>query len=152
MAGWNRRLAAGARVLLGLVFVIFGVNYFAPFIPAPPMPESAIPFVMGLMGAHYLMPLLKTVEIVAGLLLLSGRAVPLALVVLAPIILNIVGFHTFLVPDPTMPVLLLTLELFLAWTWREAFAPLFGARLSVTGPTAEALASLSLAQTRTPAR
>lgn len=151
MGAWHQRLATAARVLLGLVFVVFGVNYFVPFMPAPPMPPAALAFVTGMVGTQYFFPLLKSTEIAMGLVLLSGRFVPLALVVLAPIIINIAAFHTFVVPDPTMPVLLLAPSLFLAWIWRGAFAPLFTLGRP-TVPTAAALASLSLAQTQTPAR
>jgi hypothetical protein len=74
------------------------------------------------------MPLVKGVEVVAAVLLLSNRFVPLALVLLAPIIVNIAGFHFVLAPAYGMPILLLALELFLAYAHRDAFAPLFKSR------------------------
>jgi hypothetical protein len=125
VSGWTGRLATVARVLLGLIFTVFGLNGFLNFIPQPPMPPDAVVVVSGLLGMKYLFPLLKGVEVVSGLLLLSGRLIPLVLVVLAPIILNIVGFHTFVMPDPVMPILLLVPELYLAWVWRDAFRSLF---------------------------
>ena len=63
------------------------------------------------------------------MLLLGGRFVPLALAVLAPIVINIVGFHLFLAPSGiALPLAVLALELYLAWTYRAAFAPMLRAR------------------------
>ena len=70
------------RVLLGLVFFVFGLNGFFNFIPVPPMPEKAVTFMTGLMSSHYFLPLLKATEVICGALLLSGFFVPLALVIL----------------------------------------------------------------------
>lgn len=122
-------LQQGARVVLGLVFLLFGLNYFVPFLPTPPPPTGdAAVFLTGLFASGYLMPLVKGVEVVAAVLLLSNRFVPLALVLLAPIIVNIAGFHFVLAPAYGMPILLLALELFLAYAHRDAFAPLFKSR------------------------
>ena len=121
-----RRIApTGVRVLLGLVFFVFGLNGFLHFLPQPPMPEAALPFLGGLAGAGYFFPLLKTTEVVAGLLLLSNRFVPLALTLLAPVIENIAAFHVFLAPSPPMVVFLLAAEIYLAWVYRAAFRGLF---------------------------
>jgi hypothetical protein len=73
---------------------------------------------------------LKGTEVLAGLLLLTGRFVPLALTLLAPIVVNIALFHLFLVPALPMVVLVLTLEVSLAWAYRRAFAPMLGAKTS----------------------
>ncbi len=89
-----------ARILLGLVFFIFGIAGLFNLIPPPPdMPESLMVFMGGLIASVYFFPLLKITEIVCGALLLSGRFVPLALVVLAPIALNIFMVHAFLQPS-----------------------------------------------------
>jgi len=85
-----------ARILLGLIFFVFGLNAFFNFLPTPPMPDKAAAFVGGLMSSGYFFPFLKVTEILCGLLLLVGAFVPLALVVLAPIELNILLFHGFL--------------------------------------------------------
>jgi hypothetical protein len=84
-------------------------------------------------------PLIKSVEVVAGALLLSNRFVPLALAIVAPNVINIVLFHAVLAPAG-LPVALfvLALELFSAWSYREAFAPMVRAR---TAPKASAVAS-----------
>jgi uncharacterized membrane protein YphA (DoxX/SURF4 family) len=126
MKAINRHLPTASRLLLGLIFVVFGLNGFLHFIPPPPSPPGAIAFGTALMQSGYLFPLLKTVEIAAGLLLLAGVLVPLSLTVLAPIVVNIVAFHLFLAPGG-MPiaVAVLALELHLAWVHRAAFAPLF---------------------------
>jgi hypothetical protein len=72
-----------------------------------------------------MIPLLAVTEIVAGLMLLSGRFVPLGLTLLAPVIVNILGFHLFLARSGIgFPVVLLALELYLAWAYRDAFAPM----------------------------
>ena len=126
-----------ARSLFGLVFLVFGLNGFFQFLPQPPLPAEAGAFVGALFSAKYLFPLLKATEVVAGALLLSGRFVPLALTLLAPIVVNIVGFHVALAPSPGMVAFLLAGELYLAWTYRAAFRPLFVARaqpLAATEP------------------
>ena len=96
-------------------------NYFLHFLPAPPMEGPAATFVGGLAATGYFFPLLKVTEIAAGLALLSGRLVPLALTILAPIVVQIAAFHTLLVPAPPMVVLLLGLEVYLAWAYRDSF-------------------------------
>lgn len=125
--GPTSKLVAAARIALGLVFFVFGLNGFLHFLPQPPLPEAAVPFVTGLASAGYFFPLLKGTEVLASLLLLSGRYVPLALTVLAPIVVNIAFFHVVLAPGLPMVVLLVGLEAFLAWSYRETFAPLFKA-------------------------
>ena len=87
-----------ARVLLGLIFFVFGLNGFLGFIPQPPIDGPAATFIGGFFSASYMLPLLKGTEVIAGAALLSNRFVPLSLTVLAPIVLNIVAFHVFLAP------------------------------------------------------
>jgi hypothetical protein len=121
-----------ARTLFGLVFVVFGLNYFIPFLPPQPAPpEAALPFLGGLAASGYVFPVIKVIEIGAGLALLSNRFVPLALTLLAPILVNIAAFHFVLAPSYGMPLALLALELYLAWTYRAAFAPLLRARTPI---------------------
>jgi len=122
-----------ARILLGLVFVVFGLNGFLQFYKAP-MSASANAFFGGLAASIYFLPLLYGTQLVAGLALLAGRFVPLALAVLAPILANIIGFHIFLAPPSALgvPLLVLGLEIFLSWSYRGAFRPLFRARAELT--------------------
>lgn len=125
----RHKLPHAARILLGLVFFVFGLNGFLQFIPQPPLPEPAGAFMGALAATGYMFPLIKGTEIVAGLLLLSGRFVPLALVLLAPVIVNIVLFHVVLAPGSMiMVVLLVALEGYLAWAYRDAFAGVLQAR------------------------
>lgn len=86
-----------ARLLLGLIFVIFSLNFWLHFIPVPPPPEGSL--AAGFMGAIYMsgfLTFVKVLELTGGLLLLSGRYVNLALAVLGPIVVNIALFHLFL--------------------------------------------------------
>ena len=124
----NRILPTGARVVLGLVFLVFGLNGFLHFLPQPPMPAAAGGFLGGLASAGYFFPLLKGTEVAAGVLLLSNRFVPLALTVLAPIVVNIAAFHVFLAPSPVMVALLLGLQVYLAWVHRAAFRGVLAAQ------------------------
>ena len=114
-----------ARVLLGLIFVVFGLNGFLHFIQQPEMPQAAIAFFGGLAAAGYMLPLLFGTQVVGGALLLVGM-VPLGLLLLAPVIVNIVGFHLFVAPDGLgVALVVAALETFLAWAHRDAFRPLF---------------------------
>ncbi|MFN7971375.1 MAG: DoxX family protein [Acidobacteriota bacterium] len=114
-------LPTAARVLLGLVFFVFGLNGFLGFLPMPPLSGAAGAFMGGLAATGYFFPLLKGTEVLVGVALFSGTLVPLALTVLAPITINIVAFHAFLAPSGLpIPLAVLALHLFLAFTYREA--------------------------------
>jgi hypothetical protein len=122
----SKRLSALSRVALGLVFLVFGANFFLHFIPQPPAPPAAMAFAGALFASGYVFPLIKTLEVVAGALLLARVAVPFALVLLAPIIVNIVAFHALLAPAGLpLALFVLAAELHQAWVHRRAFAPLF---------------------------
>lgn len=110
-----------ARVLLGLPFVVFGLNGFLHFIPMEPMTGAAAAFMGGLASAPYFFPLLKATEIVAGLMLLSGRLVPLGLLLLAPILVHILAFHVFLAGSSGMALVLTALAGYLAYAHRDAY-------------------------------
>jgi hypothetical protein len=132
-----RHLPTAARLLLGLVFFGSGLAglLMKPVEPtSPPMPEGLVALMNGFMKSGYLFHLLKATETATGLLLLSNRFVPLALTILAPIIVNIVAVHTLLLLSG-LPVALvvLGLELYLAWSYREAYRPLLTARARPAG-------------------
>jgi uncharacterized membrane protein YphA (DoxX/SURF4 family) len=94
--------------------------------PDQPMPPAALDFVSALMKSHYMMPLVWGTEIVAGLLILVGVFVPFALVILAPILVNILLFHLFLAPSGLgMAIILCILAAVVAWQHRRAFDSLF---------------------------
>ena len=116
-----------ARVLLGLVFFVFGLNGFLQFMPNPPPPPAAGAFFGALIATHYMFFLIFGTQVLGGALLLIGVAVPFALTILAPVIVNIVFFHIFLSPGLLpMALVVAAFELFLVWNYRAAFAPLFG--------------------------
>lgn len=122
MSKMNKKWSAlAARGFLGSVFTVFGLNGFLGFLPQPEMPAAAGAFVGALAATGYMFPLIKGTEVLAGLALLSGRAVPLALTVLAPITVNIFLFHAVLSPGLALPLVIVGAQLFLAWTYRDAF-------------------------------
>src|SRR5258706_15715398 len=124
-----------ARLLLGAIFTVFGLNGFLHFIPQPPPAGLVAVFVGGLGASGYFFPLLKGTEVIVGLLLLCNRFVPLALTVLAPVVENIVAFHAFLAPSGiALPLVIVALGLYLAYTERAAFAPLLPARSNTPVP------------------
>jgi uncharacterized membrane protein YphA (DoxX/SURF4 family) len=117
-----------ARYLLGLAFFVFGLNGFLHFLPMPqPSPQGGA-FLGALAATGYMFPLIKGVEVGASVLLLANRAVPLALVLLAPILVNIAAYHTLLDFAPGMALFLGALEVFLAYVYRAEFAALFTAK------------------------
>lgn len=119
----TRLLPTAARGLLGLLFFVFGLNGFLNFMPMPPLAGPAGDFIGALAASGYMFPLIKGTEVLAGALLLAGRLVPLALVLLAPIIVNIVAFHLILAPGSYgMMALIISLEVYLAWAYRDSFA------------------------------
>jgi uncharacterized membrane protein YphA (DoxX/SURF4 family) len=124
-----------ARILLGLVFFVFGLDGFFHFIPQPTEPpsEPALSFAMGLLKSGYMFPLIKGTEVAVGALLLSNRFVALALVVIAPVIVNIFAFHAFLAPSGVViAAALVVLAAYLAWVHRSAYRPLFVSRTVIT--------------------
>ena len=114
-----------ARSLLGLIFVVFGLNMFLHFIPTPPPPEGpARDFMTALFLSHYLY-VVGALQVVGGLILLSGRWVPLGLTLLGPVIVNILCFHVLMAPAGLpMAIVVSLLALFLLWRYREHFAGL----------------------------
>src|SRR3954469_2653715 len=127
----SRYTAPCARVLLGLVFFVCGLDGFLHFLPQPTEPpsEGAMALAVALMRSGYMFPLIKGTEVAAGALLLANRFVPLALVMIAPVLVNIVAFHAFLAPSGlALAGVLVALEIALAWVHRAAYRPLLAAR------------------------
>jgi uncharacterized membrane protein YphA (DoxX/SURF4 family) len=92
-----KKVTLAVRILFGFILFASGVSYF--FVTPPPLEGPMADFMKGLDASRYFLYLLKGTEILGGLLLLSGRFIPLALVVLAPVILNIFLVHAFLAPE-----------------------------------------------------
>ncbi|MFK7990022.1 MAG: DoxX family protein [Sandaracinaceae bacterium] len=125
-----------ARILFGLIFFVFGLNGFLNFLPQPEVGAEAGSFLGALAATGYMFPLIKGTEVVAGLMLLSNRFVPLALVLLAPVVVNIVLFHAVLDPaGMVVPLAVLAIELGLAWAYRDSFRGVLRAK---TQPAAAA--------------
>ncbi len=112
-----------ARVLLGLIFVVFGSNAFLHFIPMPPLPQGVAGLYLKAFFESGYVYVIGGVQLIAGLFLLIGRFVPLGLTILAAMIFNIWAFHLLMAPEGFPPALVVTLlELFLLWRYRESFA------------------------------
>jgi uncharacterized membrane protein YphA (DoxX/SURF4 family) len=126
-----RIATAIARILLGVAFMFFGLNGFLNFMPAPKdLPPDIVTVSMGLMKGGY-MNVVSAVEILAAIFLLTNRFVPLALTLLAPILVGILTFHISTSPGMIVPGVVLSLiELYLAWTYRKAFCPMLAAKVT----------------------
>ena len=110
------------RILLGLMFLVFGSNAFLHFIPMPPMSGPSGNFLGSMNVTGYLMAV-AAFQVVGGALLLIGRFAPLGLTLLGPVIVNIVFFHVFM--DRTglgMAAIVALLSLFLLWRYWASFA------------------------------
>jgi len=110
------------RSLVGLIFVVFGLNGFLNFLPMPAPAPAAGKFYMALMATGYFLPLLKITEIVAGTMLLSNKLPALGIILLAPIIVQIFFFHAVLDPAGlAMPVFLVLAEGFLGFSYLKSY-------------------------------
>lgn len=114
-------VAMGVRIVLGLVFFVFGLNIFLHFFTTP-VPAGDAAALIGLMFSHGWFKVIGTLEVLGGLLLLSGRLVPLGLTILGPILLVIVLFHSTLAPAGLAAALFWTLmELYLIYAYKASF-------------------------------
>ena len=110
------------RILLGLMFVVFGSNFFLNFIPMPPPPPGLAGDYFKVFAASGYMYVVGALQLLSGLLLLIGRFVPLALTILAAMIFNILVFHVLMAPEGlAMASVVTVLELFLVWSYRDRF-------------------------------
>lgn len=115
------RLVSVARIALGIIFLVFGLNGFVTFIPVP----EFHPFMEILVSSGY-MYVIKAIEVIGGIMLLTNRYVPLGLVLLTPITVNIALFSLFLDPRGwPMMIILVVLSSFLLWSYRTYFTGIF---------------------------
>ena len=126
---FGRISTAIVRVLLGLMFLVCGLNGFLNFIPAPKdMPQEIMNVIGALMKGGY-MTVVSGAEVLVAVLLLTNRFVPLALALLAPIIVGIITYHVAMQPATIGPgMVVLLMELYLAWAYRGAFRPMLRMR------------------------
>lgn len=124
------------RFLLGAMLFVFGLNGFLNVIPQPPPPADGGAFLGALMGAGVL-PVVKVFETLIGALLLAGRFVPLALVMLVPIAVNIVLYHVTFDPAGGVPAYALAaMNGLLLWAYRGPLLPLLTPRAEPLVPVA----------------
>ena len=117
-----------ARYLSGVIFLVFGLNGFLHFIPLPPPSGVAGQFMGALFVSHYL-TLIFALQVIGAVLLLANRYVPVALAILAPVIVNILCFHALMASSGLPLALFVTVLWALVFVYvRSAFAPLFQAR------------------------
>lgn len=121
-----KNITMTSRILLGLIFLVFGMNGFFNFLPQPTFNDSAGVFIGGLVGSGYFFQFLKICEVSAGALLILGFFVPLALVLLAPITINIFLFHFFLENGGLLvSIVILVLHTYLAFAYKNYYKQLF---------------------------
>lgn len=125
----SSRIATILRIVFGLIYAMSAAVFFLQLAPPPEMPPPAMSLFGALAATGYFLPFLKATEFIGGLALIANRFVALALVLLAPITVNIVLFHLFLDPSGLALTLVLTvLHLAIAWFYRESFSPILRAR------------------------
>jgi putative oxidoreductase len=119
-----------SRILLGFLYLVFGLDYFLHFITYQPLHTGkAGAFIAGLKGVGYFYPMQKVIQILGGLSLLFNRYAPFSAVVLFPISLNVLLFHTILVPSGwLMGVTLMVPNLLLGYGYRKYYSGMFTAK------------------------
>ena len=124
-------VTAIARILLGLVFAFFGSNLLFQFIPNPTLPPGTMRDFTTVMGSTHYLAVVGFFQLVPGLLLLVNRYVPLALTVLAGMLVNILTTHILIMNGGGLfpiPILVVVCWLLVFWSVRPAFAGIFEAK------------------------
>ncbi len=127
------KIQMGARIILGLIYFVFGSMGLAIFLgfmkmPQETMPPAATAFMTGIMASGYFFPVLKITEVVCGFCLLTGLAAPAALVVIAPVTLHIILFHANLTPgveNLPLPVGMVITQIIAMSAYANLYRPLF---------------------------
>jgi putative oxidoreductase len=117
-----------ARYLLGLMFTVFGLNGFLNFIPAQPLPNPLATQFLVAVGTSHFAAFFFAVQVLGGLLLLSGYFVPLALTLLAAELYNILAFHLTLLPGIAPGLVSCVLWVLVFLQYRESFNGIFSAK------------------------
>jgi uncharacterized membrane protein YphA (DoxX/SURF4 family) len=115
------------RIVLGFIYLVFGLDYFLHFIPYEPHHTGKVAaFKAGLIGVGYFYPMIKSIQIIGGIALLINQYAPFFAVVLFPISVNVFLYHTILVPSGwLMGVLLIVPNLFLGYAYRKYYGGMF---------------------------
>lgn len=126
---FNARIILIARILLGIILFVFGLNKFLNFMPPFEIEGEAANFFGALISSGYMFPVIGLIEIVAGVFLLTNRFVPLGLVLMAPVTVNFILFHLFLDPPNIVPgLLVLVLQVYLLFANYDSYQPLLKAK------------------------
>jgi putative oxidoreductase len=122
-----KKITIIARILLGFIYLVFGLDYFLHFIPYEPHHAGRVAaFKAGLVGVGYFYPMIKSIQIVGGISLLIDQYAPFFAVVLFPISVNVFLYHTILAPSGwLMGVLLIVPNLFLGYAYRNYYSGMF---------------------------
>jgi putative oxidoreductase len=117
-----KKITIIARIIMGSIFTLFSLMYFLHMMPAQELQGPAGTFMTGLFSSGYMLNIVKAVELICGIALITGQFSALANVIIFPITLNIFLFHAFLMPGTVaMSVALLLLNLFLAYSYKEKY-------------------------------
>src|SRR5258707_10062686 len=117
-----------SRFILGLGFVVFGLNILHPFLPQPPIPDGSLPArFIGVMGPSHWMALVGLFQVFGGEFVLLGRTAPIGLALVGPVLVNILAFHILLMGGAGIApgLVFCALELFLIYSYRSYFASIF---------------------------
>jgi putative oxidoreductase len=116
-----------SRILLGVIYLVFGLDYFLHFIPYQPNHTGRVAaFKEGLKGVGYFYPMLKSIQVITGISLIINQYAAFAAVIVFPISLNVFLYHTILVPSGwLMGVLLIVPNLFLGYAYRKYYSGMF---------------------------
>ena len=121
-----KKVSLVSRILLGIIFTITGLNGFFNFLPfPPPTTPAAIMFMTGLVGSGYFFPFLKLVELLCGLMLLTGSFVPLALIIISPVVVNIFMYHRCAAGGFPIDLILCALLVLSALNYKDVFKLFF---------------------------
>jgi len=122
----NSNFAKILRIILGIGLIIFGLNKFFAFMPIPELPADASSFMSSLKATGYVLPVLGFLEVVIGLMLVVNKAVAFALLLLAPISVNILLFHLFLdLPGLAGAIVIAIINIVLIYKHWKVYRPLF---------------------------